>query len=530
MNALDPSETFVFEDFRLDGRGLFRRNHTGAFVPVKIGSRALDLLRTLVERAGGLVTKNELTAAAWPGTSVDESNLAVQVSALRGILDNPEAGTSCIQTAAGRGYRFVAPVIRRLEETRLSATVFPETGTRPAPRLSIVVLPFASLGDDPEQHYFADAITDDLTTDLSRLPDMVVISRGTAFTYQHQPTSARQIGRELNVRYVLEGSVRRAGDQVRVNAQLIEAEFDAHLWAERFDAVTSDLSTLQDEITRQIAIALNLELVAVEATRSTAHPDALDYILRARAVMIRARTPETWAQAVSLYEHALALDPHSVEAQIRLASQLVGRVLDDMSESPTADIERAEDLIAQVLRESPRGALTHFVKGQLLRLERRYEDAIPEYEAVLALDRNQVPALVHLSICKFMTGLEEKTIPLIQEAIRLSPRDPMIANWYYRIGLVHLYRRRTAEAIHWLRKACRTNPKYVLAVWTLASAYGIAGDGRAAPALAEARKLDAQQRYATLELVRSNWVAIRPDTRFETIFLAGLRNAGLPEK
>ena len=152
-----------------------------------------------------------------------------------------------------------------------------------APRLSIVVLPFANLSNDPEQQYFADGITEDLTTDLSRIADMFVISRNTAFTYQDKRVDTKQIGRELGVRYVLEGSVRRSGNQIRVNAQLIDAETDAHLWAERFDGDTGDLFALQNEITSRIAVALNLELLSAEAARPTERPDVLEYILRGRA-------------------------------------------------------------------------------------------------------------------------------------------------------------------------------------------------------------------------------------------------------
>jgi adenylate cyclase len=153
-----------------------------------------------------------------------------------------------------------------------------------APRLSIVVLPFANLSNDPDQGYFADGITEDLTTDLSRIADMLVISRNSAFTYKDKPVNAKQIGRELNVRYVLEGSIRRSGNRVRANAQLIDADTDAHLWAERFDRDTDDLFALQDEVTSRIAIALNLELIGAEAARSADHPDALDFILRGRAL------------------------------------------------------------------------------------------------------------------------------------------------------------------------------------------------------------------------------------------------------
>jgi TolB-like protein/class 3 adenylate cyclase len=200
-----------------------------------------------------------------------------------------------------------------------------------APRLSIVVLPFANLSNDPEQQYFADGITEDLTTDLSRLAGMLVISRNTAFTYLGKRIDTKQIGRELNVRYVLQGSVRRSGNRVRVNAQLIDADTDAHLWAERFDGDTSDLFALQDEITSRIAITLNVELIAAEAARPTRHPDALDYILRGRAALLKPETPDTFAEATSLFEHALALEPQFVDAQSWLASALVDRVLNGMS-------------------------------------------------------------------------------------------------------------------------------------------------------------------------------------------------------
>src|SRR5438445_1719994 len=176
-----------------------------------------------------------------------------------------------------------------------------------APRLSIVVLPFTNLSGDREQQYFADGITEDLTTDLSRLADMFVISRNTALTYRNKSVGTKHIGRELGVRYVLEGSVRRSGNQVRINAQLIDAEPDAHLWAERFDRDEGDLFALQNDITSRIAVALHLELIGAEAARPTDNPDALDYILRGRAITAKPRTRHNWAEMISLFERALAL-------------------------------------------------------------------------------------------------------------------------------------------------------------------------------------------------------------------------------
>jgi adenylate cyclase len=208
-----------------------------------------------------------------------------------------------------------------------------------APRLSIVVLPFTNLGSDPEQQYLADGITEDLTTDLSRISHAFVISRNTAFTYRNKPIDAKQIGRELGVRYVLEGSVRRSGNQVRVNAQLINAESDAHLWAERFDRDLGDLFALQNDITRRIAMALRSELVVAEAARPTEHPEAVDYILRGRAISHKGVTPENFAQTVELFEQALALEPQSVEAMTLLASTLASRVLAGMTNSRVADVD-----------------------------------------------------------------------------------------------------------------------------------------------------------------------------------------------
>src|SRR6266446_2715667 len=218
-----------------------------------------------------------------------------------------------------------------------------------APRLSIVVLPFTNLSGDREQQYFADGITEDLTTDLSRLADMFVISRNTAFTYRNKPVDTKQIGRELGVRYVLEGSVRRSGNQLRITAQLIDAATDAHLWAERFDRDTGDLFALQTEITGRLANALGVELIAAEAARPTEHPGALDYILRGRAARLRPNSREVYAEAISLFEQALALDPQSVEAQSLLASCLVSRVLNGLTDSAAADIARTEELADRAL-------------------------------------------------------------------------------------------------------------------------------------------------------------------------------------
>jgi TolB-like protein len=352
MGVLATADVFPFEEFRLDrrGEGLSRRDERGAFVPLSVGSRALDVLSVLVERAGELVTREVIMAAVWRRSVVENANLTVQIAALRRVLDQGRSEGSCIQTVATRGYRFVAPVTRVENPSPPSMAPAPvASAPRAAPRLSIVVLPFSDLSEDRGQQYFADGITDDLTTDLSRLADMFVIARNTAFTYKDEPIDAKQIGRELGVRYVLEGSVRRSGSQVRVNAQLVDAETDAHLWAERFDRDTADLFALQDEITSRIAIALDLALVDAEAIRPTGHPDARDYIFRGHAAASKPPTRDNYAEAIRLFECALAFDPRSAEAQGSLAVVLTGRVLDEMTDSAAADIACAERLVGASL-------------------------------------------------------------------------------------------------------------------------------------------------------------------------------------
>ena len=597
MEVLASSEVFLFEDFRLDrrGGGLFRRDDDGAFAPVAIGSRGLEILGVLIARAGEVVSKDEIIAAVWQGTIVEDSNLTVQISALRRALDHGRAAGSCIQTVSGRGYRLVGPVTRpdteaalisvstpqvaigdpavssvpvappdrgrsvialtaavvgavlllgisawwlwrpnaRLSRVPAAAAFAPAPHPLGAPRLSIVVLPFANLSNDPNQQYFADGITDNVTTDLSRLADMFVISRDTAFTYQGRRVYTKQVGRELEVRYVLEGSVSRAGNQVRVNAQLIDTETDSHLWAERFAGDISDLFALQEEITSRLANTLGVALIAAEAARPSEHPDALDYILRGRAARLKPNSRDVLAEAIGLYERALSLDPGSVEAQSLLATTLVGRVLDFGSSSEDADIKRAEELAAKALAASPSSALAHYAKAVVLRVRRRCSEAIPEYETALSLDRNLAAALAAIGRCKINKGPIDEGIAAQEQAIRLSPRDPLLWSWYFRIGEGHLLLSHVDDAILWLEKARNANPApgYILAY--LAAAYALKGETeRAAAELADARRLGGEGSYSSVARLRAN-------TRYETqkvrdlcekTLYAGLRKAGMPEE
>jgi TolB-like protein/DNA-binding winged helix-turn-helix (wHTH) protein len=593
MQALSSADIFLFEGFRLDRRGLFHGDQDVVAAPVEIGSRALEVLGVLVQRSGDLLSRQEIVAAAWPGMVVDDNNLTIQIASLRRVLDQDDALISCIQTVPGRGYRFVAPVTRvqpatspaseprpgdgqlrdpvvagwkdaipqqqpsgvrhpfraGVAATAIGALVLVAAvvvvgilqlpwlrGSHPPPRLSIVVLPFANIGNDPEQQYFADGITEDLTTDLSRIVDMFVISRNTAFTYRSKPVDTKQIARELGVRYVLDGSVQRSGDRVRINTQLIDAESDAHLWAERFDRDIGDLFTLQNEITGRIANTLNLELIAAEATRPTDNPDALDYIFRGRAAGLKPLSRNVYIEAIGMYERALAVDPRSAEARALLANALAGRVLDRVTDSDAADLARAGELVTQALAVSPPSPTAHIAKAQVLRAHGRCEEAIPEFETALAINRNVAVVLHVLADCQLKIGSIEEVIPLEEQAIRLSPRDPRLGHFYFRIGHVHLLQSRTDEAIVWLEKARGAVPGLPFVHMLLAATYGLKGETeRAAAELAEARKLTGDERFSSIANVKAfpggyGGYAPKIRTLIDATYIVGLRKAGMPEE
>jgi tetratricopeptide (TPR) repeat protein len=256
-------------------------------------------------------------------------------------------------------------------------------------------------------------------------------------------------------------------------------------------------------------------------------------MLRGCAALVKEASRETYAEAVGWYDRALALEPTSIDAQGWLAAILTARVLNGMTDTAAADAERADQLIVQALTASPRSPVAHYAKGNLLRLGRRYEEAIPEYETVLAFNRNSLHALAALSICKVMTGSIDEAIPLLEQVIRLSPRDPHIVGRYVRIGIAHLLRSRTDEAIVWFEKAHRANP----GIWdphaNLASAYALKGDlDRATAELAEARRLNGDGRLSSITRLEAVTDFGVPVVRalYETTYLAGLREAGMPEE
>jgi tetratricopeptide (TPR) repeat protein len=340
------------------------------------------------------------------------------------------------------------------------------------------------------------------------------------------------IGRELGVRFVLEGSVRRSSSRVRINAQLIDAETNTHLWAERFDGDTSDLFALQDEITSQIAFALNIELAVAEAARPTEHVDAMDYVFRGRALFQgRAPSRTSYEEAIRLLEAALSLDSQSAEAQTWLACVLVNRVNTFTTDTPAAELARAEELVDRALDASRRPPFAHYVKGTVLRNQNRWDEAILQFETLLSLNRNSVEALQGLGWCKLFTGSLDEVIPIAEHAIRIGPRDPQVGFRYLIIGTVHLLQSRIDEAALWLEKGRSVMPEVANFRSYLASAYALRGETqRAATELAEARRLAGGDVFSSIARVKASrsWGSVLP--LFEATYFAGLRKAGMPEE
>ncbi len=346
----------------------------------------------------------------------------------------------------------------------------PQSAPHPAlsefgpPRLSIVVLPFANIGGDAEQDYFVDGVTESLTTDLSRIRGSFVIARNTAFTYRGKALDVTKIGRELNVRYALEGSVQRSGNRMRVNAQLIDAQSGNHLWAERFERPMTDLFEMQDEIVARIANTLNAQLVAVEARRAerTPAPDSLDLYFQGEAWVNKGVTFESMTRAHSFFERALALDPGNVDALAGMSQVEANFAISLSTSDKAARFAAAEEAAAKALSLAPDHALAHVSLGMVLGFTNRAAQGIAEYERALALDRNMAGAHALIGQNKLFIGRAEETEAHVLEALRLSPRDPWAYIWRLTAGFAACLLGRNEEAALWFRQSIEANRNFAL--------------------------------------------------------------------
>ena len=403
-----------------------------------------------------------------------------------------------------------------------------------APRLSIVVLPFENLSGNPEQEYFADGITDDLTTDLSHLADSFVISRGTAFTYKGKPVDAKQIGRDLGVRYVLEGSVREVGETITVNAQLISTDTGAHVWADRFDGERGKLGELQVEVVARLANSLGVELVKAEALRlareRASSPDAVDLSMRGQAILYSQPNKAALKDAQSLFERALAIDAQNVSALVGLAITLNRRLNDFWSEDPASDLARAEETIDRALALQPQNSEAHWMRGRIFFHKRQWGAAIAEEEAAIAADSNNAAAHASASVWKRFIGRAEDGFGGVETALRLSPHDLIVPIWQYDMCDLHMHLAQWEQAIEWCRKAIAGSPNY--GFWfpyvALAAANAWAGHEK------EASETVAQLQKARPGFTVQTWAGIHwtDDPTFNAQYariVEGLRKAGVPE-
>jgi TolB-like protein/Tfp pilus assembly protein PilF len=341
-----------------------------------------------------------------------------------------------------------------------------------AAHLSIVVLPFANLSGDPSQDYFADGITENLTTDLSRLSGSFVIARNTAFTFKGKNADARQIGKELGVRYVLEGSVQRDQNQVRVNAQLIDAQSGGHLWAERFDKPLANLFSMQDDIVASLASQLGAELITTEARRAerTPNPDSMDLYFRGMAWFNKGRNPADIERARDFFERALSLDPDNLDAAVGTAAAdlqaATGYYVDDKAER----LASVEANLNRVLSRSSNNALAHYLMGRVLVQTKRGVQGIAESERALALNPNLASAHALIGLAKLFDGHPEETESHELEALRVSPHDSEADVWVSYIALAKLYLGAYEDALGFYRHAQELNPNYPTGRFSMAAA------------------------------------------------------------
>src|ERR1700729_1824881 len=357
-----------------------------------------------------------------------------------------------------------------LAEAKPASASAPEKSA--PPRLSIVVLPFANIGGDSEQDHFVDGVTESLTTDLSRIRGAVVIGRNTAFTYKGKAIDLKQIGRELKVRYVLEGSVQRSGNRMRVNVQLIDAETGNHLWAERFDKPMADLFDMQDEIVARLAGALNAQLVTAEARRAeqAPKPDSIDLYFQGLAWLNKGLTPDNVAQPRSFFDRALDADPGNVDALIGSAVADVREGANSFVTDPSAAFAAAEPKLTKALSSVPDHARGHMWLGLVDIWTKRAAQGVSKCEHALALDRNLAHAHSIIGRAKIFVGRAEETEAYVAEALRLSPRDTMAYIWMYFAGLAKLHLGKYEQAVAWFRRAIEANRNYPAANFNLAAA------------------------------------------------------------
>ncbi len=517
-----PRQSFQFEDFTLD---LARLRLDGPSGQVELRPKAFEVLRYLVENAGRVVTKDELMTVVWPGVTVTDESLTHCVSEVRRALG--DKAQRMVKTARRRGYLFDACVTTDSDADK-PATPDAEPARSPvADRPSIAVLPFVNMTGDPEQEYFADGIVEDLITALSRFRRLLVISRNSSFVYKGRAVDVRDVGHELGVRYVLEGSVRRAGNRLRITGQLIDADSAAHLWADRYDGEMEDVFDLQDRITRNVAAVIEPRVLAAEIARATrkgtAKLDAYDHYLRARP-LAQTRTRQGLDAAIDSLQSAVKADPAYAQAWAMLALGTAMRFF-------LGHLDR--DAVApDVVRFARKAIACDRDDAEVL--------AIAAYMPAWSGDHGEAVELAHRaielnchssSVCTYcgwasvFAGLFDEAIALFQESLVLDPLNARDAADFAGVAAGYFYLRKFDEAAGWAKRGAAKNPEHTSSLRYHAAALAHAGR------LAEAREvveiLLARQPNSSLTRSRQG-NSLRHDWML-ALYIEGLRLAGLPD-
>jgi TolB-like protein len=462
------STEFAFGPFILDTqRGRLLRGGR----PVAVSSKALRLLEALLGSAGQVLTKTELMRAAWGDTAVEESNLSVQIAALRKQLGSGPDGEDWITTIPRVGYRFVGlpaeEPLERLTEPKASPT---ECERRP----SIAVLPFANLSGEKDQEYLVDGITEDIITALTRFRWFFVIARNSSFAYKGKSIDAKQVAQELGVQYLLEGSVRRSGQQIRISAQLIDAISGKHIWAERYDLELADVFAIQDEIAERVAGAIEPELLKTEgaqaAARHTGNMTAWDLVRRGTWHFHQV-TRENHLKARELFRQACKLDPELPEAHLWLGRVSAGVVPYGWSNNPVADLQEGREAALRAVQLDERNPYTHYSLAIVSAFADRLEQSISAARKAIEISPSFALGHFVLGMALLFSGRASEAVAPIEYGLRLSPYDPQNFVWFNILALARLFSGRAEAGLEAAARALQVRPTWWTSLEVLVCCY-----------------------------------------------------------
>lgn len=523
---------WMFGDCMLDlnRRELLRASQTVATAP-----KVFDLLAYLLKNRERVVSRDDLIEVVWAGRIVSESTLASHINAVRKAVGDSGQQQRVIRTVARKGFRFVADLrsAEPMANTGLPAEPAIPTEVAAPPALpvkpSIAVLPFVNLSGDPEQDYLADGVVEDIIAALSQYRWLFVVARNSSFIYKSRVVEVKQVGRELGVRYVLEGSWRKAGNRVRITGQLVDATSGAHHWAGRFEGILDDIFELQDQITENVvgAIAPQLERAEIERARRkpTGSLDAYDYYLRGMT-RLHQGSRETIDQALPNFQMAIEIDPEFSSAYAMAAWCHCWRKVNGWMSDRPGEAAEGIRLARRAVELGRDDAVALTRSGHALgHLAGELRDGIALVDRALVLNPNLAAAWFLGAFLRIWCGETDAAIEHLGHAMRLSPLDPELYRMRAGMGLAHLFAEDFDMAASWAEKALRDLPGLLLAVAVLAASQALAGRlPEAQRAMEQLRQLDSTLRLSTLR----DWLPIhRPENH--TIFVEGLRRAGLPE-